>query len=89
MNPPTSSAPVSCVNCQAVTTADGKTVWVCERCGEENQATAGESPAVPAEASGVGPEPDAASAQAVVAQAASEVTPAMEATPPSVPNSQS
>ena len=26
--------PVSCINCQAVTTNDGRTVWVCEQCGE-------------------------------------------------------
>lgn len=28
---------VSCSNCHAVTTNDGKTVWVCEQCGTENK----------------------------------------------------
>ena len=28
---------VSCNNCHAVTTNDGKTVWVCEQCGTENK----------------------------------------------------
>jgi hypothetical protein len=27
----------SCTNCHAVTTQDGKTVWVCENCGTQNQ----------------------------------------------------
>jgi len=33
-------AQVKCTNCQAVTTHDGKTVWVCEQCNSENQPTA-------------------------------------------------
>ena len=28
---------VNCSNCHAVTTNDGKTVWVCEQCGNENK----------------------------------------------------
>ena len=31
---------VKCTNCQAVTTHDGKTVWVCEQCSTENLPTA-------------------------------------------------
>jgi Tfp pilus assembly major pilin PilA len=33
---PSDDNKVSCVNCQAVTTNDGRTVWVCEQCGTEN-----------------------------------------------------
>jgi len=29
--------PVTCSNCHAVTTNDGKTVWVCEQCATENK----------------------------------------------------
>lgn len=32
--------PLMCTNCQAVTTADGKTLWVCENCGTDNHPVA-------------------------------------------------
>lgn len=37
--------PLTCSNCQAVTTQSGQTVWVCEACGFENQAVAQPVPA--------------------------------------------
>jgi hypothetical protein len=47
---------LSCKNCQAVTTNDGRTVWVCEQCGTEN-------PAQPVT-------PDALDAQSAISDAA-------------------
>ncbi len=55
---PQSTQPISCVNCQAVTTSDGQTVWVCERCGTENAPTV----------------PDSADAQAVITEAVAAVS---------------
>jgi len=62
---------VSCNNCHAVTTNDGKTVWVCEQCGTEN---------LPAQAD---KSVDVAAAQAVVsdAAAAAGAVPAAPAAP--------
>jgi hypothetical protein len=36
MDQPTTNN-VACTDCHAVTTNDGKTVWVCEQCGVENK----------------------------------------------------
>jgi hypothetical protein len=55
---------IQCVNCQTVTTSDGKTVWVCENCGSTNQPVTTD-PAAAAQ--------DVASAQAALDQAASQL----------------
>lgn len=36
---PNQTSPVECTGCHAVVTNDGRTVWVCEHCGEENMPT--------------------------------------------------
>lgn len=65
-----------CVNCQTVTTSDGKTVWVCENCGEVNQAVTTSTPAVPGVTPAAEPETqtvDVTTAQAELDQAASQL----------------
>ncbi len=80
------SQQVACTNCQTVTTNDGKTVWVCQSCGNENAVTTVTAPAQPAQevpvAAPVVATPaaeipavsvDAASAQAAISDAAAAV----------------
>lgn len=74
-----------CVNCQTVTTSDGKTVWVCENCGEVNQPAdiapsenqIPESAAAPTVPTETVPAADVSAAQQELDQAASQLgTPA-------------
>lgn len=68
---PSTNNPVSCVNCQAITTNDGRTVWVCEQCGTENTVTAA---------------PDVLDAQTAISDAAAAAeTPAVDVTMPVSP----
>lgn len=67
--------PITCTNCQAVTTNDGRTIWVCEDCGEENTPDVVET---------TKPEPqipDASLAQAAITDAAAAAGMPMEETP--------
>jgi hypothetical protein len=65
--------PVACTNCQAVTTADGKTLWVCENCSTENHPAVETAPVV-ADAPEAPITPDAALAQAELDSAAATVS---------------
>jgi len=84
--PPPGPTPISCVSCQAVTTNDGRTVWVCENCQTVNQPpleTIISAPPDPIPTVA----PDALAAQAELNSAAEQVqTPPAPATPPPPPN---
>lgn len=61
---------LTCVNCQSVTTNDGRTVWVCESCGADNATVA----------------PDVAAAQAAITDAVGPVdAPSIEVPHPTAP----
>ncbi len=84
--------PLSCTNCQQITTDEGKPVWVCENCGTENinsELTSAPNPnmsppqaSVPVSPANAASDPIAAAAQADISAASAQAGAPLTDVPP-------